>query len=220
MQKLLTWMDRVLFPQEVSCHRCDAWTERGILCRQCQSELDGSRLKNPLVFARKPLAGSISVWRHEAAARKLVHALKYNADGSAASLLGEGMAYALGCCPQVLERIDAVVPVPLHAARLRERGFNQALLLARAVCSHTRLQIEDGWLVRSRNTGRQVGRSRDERMRVMQGAFEAPQPDMVKGKRILLVDDVLTTGATAAACARTLYRAGAAEVYLLTACRA
>ncbi len=123
---------------------------------------------------------------------------------------------------------DHVVPVPLHAGRLRQRGFNQAYLLVRhwprlAVQSGTRLPsewIDSETLVRLRPTQPQSGLKREQRAGNMHNAFTVESSRCVQEKRFLLVDDVMTTGATADACAQALIKAGAATVHVLTLARA
>jgi len=117
-------------------------------------------------------------------------------------------------------RIDLVVPVPLHPARIKERGFNQAADLARAASAGTGRPLSHGIMQRVRNTGQQTGMTRAQRKRNVKGAFKVRRPDRVKNKNLLLVDDVMTTGATLDECARELKKAGAARVAAVTLARA
>ena len=121
--------------------------------------------------------------------------------------------------------IDAIVPVPLHAKRLRSRGFNQAeLMVRRWQALHPRGQADGillpGALIRRRHTPAQAGLGRKERMVNLRGAFSAGPKDEVCGMRVLLVDDVYTTGATVGECARVLAGAGAIRIEVLTLARA
>ena len=109
--------------------------------------------------------------------------------------------------------------MPAHPERLRERGYYQAALLARAVCEHAGLSLWEDALTRTRHGTSQITRSREERLAALTGAFAADHA-RVAGKRVLLIDDVLTTGATAVSCAQALLDAGAERVCLLTACHA
>jgi ComF family protein len=117
------------------------------------------------------------------------------------------------------ERFDAIVPMPLHWLRRWRRGFNQAELLSRALSRQTGLPVR--CLVRrKRFTAAQAGLTNAGRRANVTGAFRVPRPESVKGLRLLLIDDVFTTGATAGACARALKRAGASRVAVLALARA
>jgi ComF family protein len=119
-------------------------------------------------------------------------------------------------CLELVAAADLLIPVPLHRRRLQQRGFNQALLLARAF-PDAAVGLET--LVRVRHTPPQVGLNPKERRDNVHRAFAVPRPDEVKGKNILLVDDLYTTGATVRECARVLRRAGAKGVEVLTVAR-
>lgn len=114
--------------------------------------------------------------------------------------------------------VDAVVPVPLHRQRERERGFNQSEILASVVARSSRLPVLRKALTRIRATLPQTGKSR-ERARNVRGAFAVGNPEMVKERILLLVDDVLTTGATVNECAKVLMKAGARGVLVYTLAR-
>ena len=120
-----------------------------------------------------------------------------------------------------LDAATLAVPVPLHAERVRERGFNQAALLTRALTRRARLRLDEWSLTRVAHAGRhRAGMDARARRESVEGVFAVPRPRLVSGERVLLVDDVFTTGATVSACAAALKAAGAAEVYVLTAARA
>ena len=118
-----------------------------------------------------------------------------------------------------LHRIDMIVPVPLHYRRLRQRGFNQASLLARRLGSLLRIPVDYSSLRRTRWTEPQIGLSRNQRAANVKGAFSLKAMEKVKGKGVLLLDDVLTTGETVNQCARVLQDGGAREVVVLTVAR-
>jgi ComF family protein len=138
-------------------------------------------------------------------------ALKYHGRLSAAPLLGKLLAQTL---TQRLgpDPADGIVPIPLHPTRMRERGFNQAIVLAQALAKRLGLPIRKDLLIRHRPTEPQAGLSRAERLANVREAFRLHPDPWVRLKRILLVDDVYTTGATAEACARLLKQAGASTV--------
>jgi ComF family protein len=135
--------------------------------------------------------------------------------------LGRALAEYLGDeIPVSAEDCDVVVPVPLHRARLLRRGFNQAALLAAEVARRIGRPLETGVLRRRRATATQTARDLDERRRNVRGAFVVRHPERIADLRVLLVDDVMTTGATADECARALRRAGARSVEVFTLARA
>jgi ComF family protein len=120
-----------------------------------------------------------------------------------------------------LAEADLIVPVPLHASRERERGFNQAVVLARELARATSLPMDEYSLVRRVHTERhRAGMDARARRDSVGGAFEVRRPELVAGRRILLVDDVFTTGATVSECAAVLKSAGGTAVYVLTIARA
>jgi ComF family protein len=146
--------------------------------------------------------------------RELIHLYKYGKVQSLAKPLGDWIAAAL---PRD-ERFDVVAPVPLHWRREWRRGFNQSELLAWTLSKRTAIPMIRA-LRRDRSTASQAGLSNTARRRNVTTAFHCRRPDAVTGKRILLIDDVMTTGSTAAACAAALKRAGAIRVTLLTVAR-
>jgi len=156
--------------------------------------------------------------RYDDVARTLVHALKYGDRLDLAPTVGRWMARA-GC--ELLANADALIPVPLHWRRLWTRRFNQSALLAKAVAQESGVKVTDTVLKRVKATAQQVGLSQAERAQNVQGAFRVPSECKaeVAGRRLILIDDVLTSGATADACARALLRAGARNVDLLVFAR-
>lgn len=123
-------------------------------------------------------------------------------------------------CRVPLERATLVVPVPLHPERERERGFNQAVLLGRALSKLSGLRFDEWSLVRISHTERhRAGMDARSRRESVEEAFEVARPRLVKDESILLVDDVFTTGATVSSCAKALKQAGAREVFVLTVAR-
>lgn len=118
------------------------------------------------------------------------------------------------------DNIELLVPVPLHVKRLRERGFNQAHVLIRRWAKQERIPLDGLTLFRSRWTAPQTALSRTERLKNIKGAFSVRHPQRIKGRKIVLVDDVYTTGSTVNECARVLMKAGAEFVDVLTLARA
>jgi ComF family protein len=156
--------------------------------------------------------------RYDEVARTLVHALKYQDRTDLAPAMGRWMARA---GREMLEAADLLVPVPLHWRRAWHRRYNQSGALARAVERQSGVKLRGELLRRVRATEQQVGLSRSQRASNVQGAFgvSADQRSEIQGRRVVLIDDVLTSGATVDACARALLRAKAAQVDVLVFAR-
>jgi len=156
--------------------------------------------------------------RYDEVARTLVHALKYQDRTDLAPAMGRWMARA---GRELLESADLLVPVPLHWRRAWHRRYNQSGALALAVERQSGVKLKGELLRRVRATEQQVGLSRSQRASNVQGAFgvSADQRSEIQGRRVVLIDDVLTSGATVDACARALLRAKAAQVDVLVFAR-
>lgn len=146
----------------------------------------------------------------------LIRRHKYGLDQSVGRALAEYLPYEL---PLSGGDYDVVVPVPLHWRRLWWRGFNQAALLAGEVARRLNLPLDSTAVARRRFTTPQTSRHHDERIRNVRRAFVVPHPESIKNRRVLVVDDVMTTGATVDECARVLRAAGAASVDVFTLAR-
>jgi ComF family protein len=145
---------------------------------------------------------------------------KYRRFRSLGKPLGRFVADALAEEIILWDKVDVVVPVPLHARRRRERGFDQARILAREIGRLRRLPVAAGVLRKVRNIPPQTSLERDERRTNVRGAYEAVGADRIRGRVVLLVDDVFTTGSTIGECAAVLKRAGAKEVRAVTVAQA
>jgi ComF family protein len=156
--------------------------------------------------------------RYDDVARTLVHQLKYHDRTDLAPVMGRWMARA---GQDLLDDADLLVPVPLHWRRGFSRRFNQSGALARSISRHSGVAVARDALRRIRPTEHQIGLSRSERATNVQGAFQVATERRaeIQGRRVILVDDVLTSGATADTCARALLRARAAQVGLLVFAR-
>jgi ComF family protein len=228
-------LDTALPPLCPACKKPVA--DDGGLCPGCWSQLSFitppycERLGIP--FAYDPGPGVLSMQaiadppayeraraavRYDDIARTLVHALKYGDRLDLAPTLGRWMMQAGGA---LLAEADALVPVPLHWRRLWMRRYNQSAALAEVIAAHMKVPVAYSALARVKATRQQVGLTKSERADNVQGAFRV-LPDAradVKDRRLVLVDDVLTSGATVDACARVLLRAGAAAVDVLVFAR-
>jgi ComF family protein len=156
--------------------------------------------------------------------RQAVNAFKFHGRLRLAEPLGACLVRLLEAeapvAPPFAEPPDGLVPVPLHPARRRERGFDQAKRLAAVLSEATGIPVRERLLIRTRHTRPQVDLKPSERRENVRGAFALRHPLPRSGVRVLLVDDVYTTGSTLEECARTLRRGGAGEVYAVTVTRA
>jgi len=162
-----------------------------------------------------PFARHRSVMLYDEGARRLVSGLKFADRNELAPWMARLMKTA---ARELLDDCAVIVPVPLHRLRLHERRYNQSAELARHLAALSGREFLPQALERHRATRRQVGLTATERARNVQGAFRTPATmrPLVEGRRVLLVDDVYTTGATVAACARALRRARAAAIDVVT----
>jgi ComF family protein len=156
---------------------------------------------------------------YEGSLMTAIHIFKYGRKSSLADSLGPLLAHFAETWVHPSDSFLAI-PVPLHQKRLQERGFNQSLLLARHVACRLRSKLDFLSLRRIRYTSPQTGLGKDERRKNVKGAFLLKEPETVKGKTVLLVDDVATTGNTLNECARVLKKAGCKKVFCLTLARA
>ena len=219
------------------CPACRTLVDSAGLCAECWGKLAFiappycPRLGIPFVYDPGPgilsmqaIADPPAYSRARAAvrfddvARQLVHAFKYGDRLDLAPTLGAWMARA---GHELTAEADALVPVPLHWRRLWQRRFNQSMALAATISGVCGVPVAHAVLKRAKATAQQVGLSRAERATNVQGAFRVPSEARgdVKGRRFILVDDVLTSGATVDACARVLLRAGARQVDVLVFAR-
>jgi|WetSurMetagenome_2_1015567.scaffolds.fasta_scaffold97381_2 ComF family protein len=193
-----------------------------IVCPFCAASMRSVVREDPLfTSARERLCAdgvvddlfSLFVFEKGGGVQTLLHQLKY----AGATSIGRWMGERIGCAIQrgeFVSGIDAVVPVPLHTAKRRERGYNQSEQIATGICRATGLPPKPGLVRRVHHTQTQTALGFDERKRNMEGAFAVPrrQGGRVEGCGLLLVDDVITTGATIRSCAQVLRSAGARRI--------
>jgi len=220
------------------CPTCDQMVDRaGAFCADCFQKLDFisrpccDRCGVPLTYAAALAAGGCcadclvappvfrqarAAWRYDDASRRLVLPFKYGDRVDLAGVLAPPMARAGA---DLLAAADLLVPVPLHRRRLLSRRYNQAALLARELGRLARTPVRLDALRRGRPTAPLAEMGAVERVAEVSGAFEVIRTPAIDGRAVLLIDDVLTSGATANACARVLLAAGAASVDVLVAAR-
>jgi ComF family protein len=194
----------------------------------------GERLVSPLALAagercgscrraEPPFAKAVAYGSYDGRLRELIHLLKYEQVRSTAGVLGRMLAEAVSNLAPLMDGGNIlVIPVPLYRRKLRQRGFNQAELIARDALKRMGGQsfaLGPSILERRRETRSQIGLTRHQRRENMRGAFVVAKPGEVKSREILIVDDVFTTGTTVSECARILRRTGASKVYVATVAR-
>ncbi len=217
----------LFFPE--SCFACNAALARGehYICTECNIKLPytdyhehGATELNPLqrrFWGRVPVRFAFAYLHFGSKGRvqRLLHQLKYKGIKD----LGEHLGVRYGSLLQDYhyhEQFDLVIPVPLHKQKLRKRGYNQSAFFAKGLGKAMDVPVNNAALQRTINTGTQTNKNRLSRWQNVEQVFIVSKPDQVIGKRVLLVDDVLTTGATLEACAAALLSAGATEVSIAT----
>ena len=210
------------------CLLCAAASDGEIICRACAADLPRLPVECCPICALPTPQGAIcgrclahapnfdatlAAYRYDFPLDKLVQAFKYGHRLALAPYFGRQLVPLAATLAA-----DLIIPLPLHRQRLRQRGFNQALELARPVARACRLSIDTSNCQRARNTPAQADLSLRERVKNVRGAFHCCAD--LSGKRIILVDDVMTTGASLDECARTLKLHGAARVSVLVLARA
>jgi ComF family protein len=203
------------------CPGCETELPRlQVACTRCAIPLptgSGSDTECGRCQRRPPrIARAVALYRYEYPIDKLVLRLKFHRELGLARLFGEQLAARLAVRP--IPPPDLIVPVPLHRARLRSRGYNQALELARPVAARLGVPLDAHGVRRARDTRAQSDLTLTERRRNLRGAFSAGRD--YRGLRIAVVDDVMTSGSTIDALARCLTKAGAAEVEAWVVARA
>jgi ComF family protein len=232
--KLLEWTAAAFWPS--SCVLCGASGEEPFsdLCSACAADLPlnatcCSRCAEPLLMeaAREFVCGAcirrtprfdraVCAFTYAYPVDQLVRALKYRNAVSYARVLGDLLAARLLCEPRLLPQI--IIPVPLAHARFRERGYNQAIEVARRLEKRLSIPMHTGAVVRTRETAEQAGLDQKQRRKNIRGAFELVEK--LSAKTIAVVDDVMTTGSTANELARVLKRGGARRIEIWAVARA
>lgn len=206
----------------ILCPRClqEISLVRSPLCTVCGREMrdsvSGDHHCGRCLRQTPPYSSARGVAHYREPLSSLLHRLKYQGETSVLPALREVIELQVPC---VLPEGERVVPVPLHAARLRQRGFNQALILAKLFFPGQKNSLLVDTLIRTRHTISQTGLDGKARRKNLHKAFAVRFPERIRGRRIVLVDDVFTTGTTVAECSRTLLGAGAADVRVVTLAR-
>ena len=197
-------LENVQYIEAPCCRTCGAPSDT-IRCVECR--------RREFAFESARSAGI-----YEGVLREAIHELKYSFHAALAEPLGDVMAERFSAT-MLAGKVDAVVPVPIHRSRMLVRGFNQSEEIARRMCTRISLPVEARVLFQARKTRHQVDLPQDRREGNVKGAFAVREPEKLRSKRVLLVDDVFTTGATLNEAASTLLAAGARSVHVYTLAR-
>ncbi len=179
---------------------------REILCLDCK------RKKYSFEFSR-------STGVYDKVLKKCIHLFKYYGEKKLAKPLGKLMVDSLVKNDEFKKKIDLIIPVPLHRNDLKKRGFNQSVLLGKVVGDYFSIPVGESVLVKKKLTPFQVNLSKKEREKNILRVFSVEKPEEVKGKNILILDDVFTTGSTVEECAKELMKARAKNIFVLTLAR-
>jgi Predicted amidophosphoribosyltransferases len=210
---------------EYLCGPCQKKAQRIIppFCAKCSEPfagaISGSFTCGNCAHRKLQFDAAVSAYRSRGVVRFLILQFKYNRQLHLRHPIGRWLMEAMADPRLQQKGFDLIVPVPLHPARVRERGFNQAELLARMLAEELRIPLSSA-LQRVRYTTTQTAFDRTDRMENLRNAFRLRRKGSMRELRVLLVDDILTTGSTLSECARVLREAGAHSVYAVTAARA
>lgn len=183
-----------------------------LVCTRCRNMLPKTGYEtnadNPLArifYGRVQLKAVTACFffSKEGKVQRLIHELKYKGNGDAGIFLGQELGKDIKDAP-LFQGLDYLIPVPLHPKREKQRGYNQSMMIAQGIAEVTGIQIGSDFLVRSVNTETQTHKNKEDRWKNVKDIFELRHEDRLIGKYVLLVDDVLTTGATLEACALKL----------------
>src|SRR5438445_1970475 len=222
---LCTICGRSVRAGEYLCNQCEAKTVRIVapFCQKCSEPFEGA-ITGVFTCAncahrRIYFDAAVAAYRGRGIVRQIIHEFKYGRRIHLRHLVARWLCAAFDDERLRGRKFDIIVPVPLHPTRQRERGFNQASLLAELLTARVSVPCKPV-LKRIRYTTTQTALDRAERMENLHNAFRLRRNANVRGLRVLLIDDVLTTGSTLSECARILKRSGAISVYAATAARA
>ena len=211
----LNWIDALiglLYPSVCAACGKSLFKWEKLVCTYCRSMLPktGYELNedNPLAqnFYGKVRLKAVTAcffFSKEGKVQHLIHELKYKGNSDAGVFLGQELGKTIKEAP-LFQGIDYLIPVPLHPKREKKRGYNQSMMIAQGISEVTGIPVGKDFLIRSVNTATQTHKSKEERWKNVKDIFELRHAKQLEGKYILLVDDVLTTGATLEACALKL----------------
>lgn len=216
----------LLFPHNCSGCGSDVISEKSTLCAKCISEMPATNFhffeSNPverIFWGRLPIANATAqfYFTKESLMQRLMHELKYKGNRELGLHLGGIMGNDLKQAPRFCQ-INALVPLPLFPSKERRRGYNQAAVLCEGIGRVMGLPVLNKTIIRTEHTETQTRKGRIERWQNMEGKFQLTDAEKVKNQHLLLVDDVITTGATLEACGRELLKPGDTRLSIATLC--
>ena len=219
----------IIFPTPRICPLCQKKQSTLMICEECQEKLAtyyanhercarcgtfGTNEKNCPNHQNWPdyLKSNKSLWPYSDEYRQVLLSFKFKAQPWLAQMLGKMLADLADGQGEI------VIPVPISRERLAERGFNQSAVLAKEIAKTLELPYADNVLLKIKNTPKQSSLSRSARQENLNNALAIKHPEKISGKKIILVDDICTTGATLAACAEILHQYSGEDIYALTVC--
>lgn len=221
---MLKSLVNLLYP--LTCNGCDALLldSEDVVCTQCRHDMPFTQhYLNPgnetakKFYGRLDLvhASSLVYFHKEGMVQELIHNLKYSKQEGVGRLMGQWYAPLLKQVPD-LQTVTDVIPVPLHPKRFRERGYNQVTLFGQEIATGLGITYNEDILVRANYTKTQTKKNREMRAAIINSAFAVNHTDADSGKHFLLIDDVITTGATLEACGKLLLQIPGAKLSIVT----
>jgi ComF family protein len=220
MRKMLASLSQMLFPHICICCNDYISNQEDAICDFCvyllpkfEYNKDDNNQLNQLFWGRTQLENAAAYLRfkEKSGVQTIIHEIKYKKNKRLGILMGEQLGRFLEG-EMDLSNINYLVPVPLHLKKERNRGYNQSKLLAQGISNICGIKVLDNNLVRVKNTSTQTQMQRYERHENMKGNFSVMQPNLFQDKHVLMVDDVITTGATIEACAQEIHKVGSVRI--------
>jgi ComF family protein len=229
--KLLSWWEDLIhlfYPHLCAACAHDLPSRQQIICPACISQLpktfDETALDNPTakMFAGRMdlcTAWSTFYFHKGGMMQLLIHEIKYKKEKSLGIFMGELMGESMKSISNV-QPFDAIVPLPMHASKERQRGYNQAMLIAEGVSLTTGIPVINDAIIKTKKTTSQTNKQRTARWKNAEGNFKIIKPESLQHKHLLLIDDVITTGATLEACGSVIMKTPGIQLSIATLARA